>query len=601
MSGEAKSGMAVWRAAGLVAATYVYFLIFAEFAFIELARPVTGDGTPLRAVMGALAAGGIAGSVLGARRAGPGLRRWFLGCALAAGLAVVAPGAGVAGLGGAAAAVGLALGGATVKLASGLRALAGASRLGWAAGLGTGAAYAICNLPVVFEATAPAQAGVAILAALAGAWAAGGDEPGVEATDAVVAESPSKAGVARWVGVFLALVWMDSAAFYIIQHTEHLKAATWQGAWTLGGNAAAHLLAALAAGRALDRGHARGVAAAAALLLAAACLLLGRAGAEVLYVAGVSLYSAALVHVPARAGRPWVAAAVFAVSGWGGSALGIGMAQDLHGVPPWFPLAALGVIAVGLLGLRRMTAVAALVAALAGLAPDEARAEEAAVTRGREVYIAEGCIHCHSQYVRPGTPDVERWGPATELEVLLKESPPLPGNRRQGPDLANVGNRRTAEWNRLHLIAPRDVSPGSRMPSYAKLFQAGETRGEDLLAYLSTLGAGTEESRAKTVAEWRPRAGARVDLELGRAWFARACAQCHGPEGRGDGPLAVRLAGRPADLTRAGMDRDEERLARIIKFGRFGTAMAGHEALTDDAVVSLARLVKELQGAEAKR
>jgi cytochrome c oxidase cbb3-type subunit 2 len=217
--------------------------------------------------------------------------------------------------------------------------------------------------------------------------------------------------------------------------------------------------------------------------------------------------------------------------------------------------------------------------------------------------VAEGCIHCHSQYVRPGTEDVVRWGPARALEELLKERPPLFGNRRQGPDLLNVGNRRNAEWNRLHLISPRAVAPGSRMPGYARLFAEGEGKGEDLVAYLGSLGAGTEEARAALVAAWRPgeSAWARAEATGGAAWFGRLCAPCHGPEGRGDGALAARLTGGAANLTREGMDRDEERLARLIKFGRPGTAMAGHEALEDAAVVSLARFVAGLQGAGVKR
>jgi cytochrome c oxidase cbb3-type subunit 2 len=119
-----------------------------------------------------------------------------------------------------------------------------------------------------------------------------------------------------------------------------------------------------------------------------------------------------------------------------------------------------------------------------------ARAEDAAlIHRGREVYIAEGCIHCHSQYVRPGTADEERWGPAIPLSESERQRPPLFGNRRQGPDLQNVGARRTAEWQRLHLQSPRAVTPGSRMPSYAHLFSPGPASdGEALLAYLGSLG-----------------------------------------------------------------------------------------------------------------
>lgn len=591
-----------WRAVALVAATYGYFLIHAEFAFLELARPVAGDGTGLRVVMGALGAGGVAGSLLaacGRTRLGD----WLLGCALAAVAALVAPRGGVAGLALVGAATGFALGGATVALAAGLREMVGGRGLGLVIGLGMGAAYAACNVPWVFEASPAAQALAAALAAGVASWLARREGAG-ELSGKMDTGGARRGGATwPWVAVFLALVWMDSAAFYIIQHTEALKEATWRGAWTLWGNAATHLGAAAAAGWALDRGRAGAVAALAALALAGACAWITSAGAELAYVAGVSLYSTALVFVPARTGRASAAAAIFAVAGWGGSALGIGMAQDMRGIPAWFGPAALAMVAAGLLWRRRagVALAAGAVVLVAGANVGEAAEPDAAAAlRGREVYVAEGCIHCHSQYVRPGTEDVTRWGPAQSLEELFKQRPPLPGNRRQGPDLLNVGNRRTPEWNRLHLIAPRAVSPGSRMPSYARLFATGDTRGEDLVAYLASLGAGTEPERAATVAAWKPSPAAKVDVAAGAVLFSRLCAQCHGPEGRGDGVLAARLAGRPADLMRREMDRDEERLARLIKFGRPGTAMAGHEALTDDAVVSLARHVAGLQAAGAK-
>lgn len=124
-----------------------------------------------------------------------------------------------------------------------------------------------------------------------------------------------------------------------------------------------------------------------------------------------------------------------------------------------------------------------LVLALAGAAS----AQELLLRRGREVYIAEGCIHCHSQYVRPDTDDAVWWGPVRPLQELERQHPPLFGNRRQGPDLLNVGARRSAEWLRLQLQSPRIAMPGSRMPSYAHLFRNGRQEGEALLAYLLSL------------------------------------------------------------------------------------------------------------------
>jgi cytochrome c oxidase cbb3-type subunit 2 len=126
---------------------------------------------------------------------------------------------------------------------------------------------------------------------------------------------------------------------------------------------------------------------------------------------------------------------------------------------------------------------------LLGLVLAASAQDAALIRRGRAVYLAEGCIHCHSQYVRPGTADEERWGPAQPLAEMEQQRPPLFGNRRQGPDLQNVGTRRTAEWQRLHLQSPRALMPGSRMPSYTHLFGPQPANdGEALLAYLASLG-----------------------------------------------------------------------------------------------------------------
>ena len=86
------------------------------------------------------------------------------------------------------------------------------------------------------------------------------------------------------------------------------------------------------------------------------------------------------------------------------------------------------------------------------------------VERGRQVYISEGCIHCHSQYVRPNSPDVLMWGPVESISELREENPPLIGNRRQGPDLAEVGARRSALWLKAHFYNPAQVSGSSIMP-----------------------------------------------------------------------------------------------------------------------------------------
>ena len=45
-------------------------------------------------------------------------------------------------------------------------------------------------------------------------------------------------------------------------------------------------------------------------------------------------------------------------------------------------------------------------------------------------------------------------------------------------------------------------------------------------------------------------ARAQADADLGRQEFMRACASCHGADGKGGGPVAKSLAKEPADLTK---------------------------------------------------
>ena len=596
---------ASWFAASLViAATYFYFLIFAEFAFLELASHVAPTPAGLRMLMLALGAGGVLGGATAAwpcrRLSAPVILTWTLrGCAVSALLAVLA--ATPATLWMAGLAVGLSLGALTVTLAASLGAATAQRKLGLCIGAGTGVAYMLANLPPLFHAAPSTQTMLA--AALVGvASFLPRRILSIENPDTRLV--PPRHEVARWTGVLLAFVWMDSAAFYIVQHAEDLRAITWHTNTSLIGNAAIHLGAAIVAGALLDRGWRRSVIAVAALALATAGLILNGTLPAVLpaawcYTAGVSLYSTVLVEYPARTGLRGIAATIFTVAGWFGSAAGIGMAQDLARIPTGLIMAAVLIGGLALCWRPRNAGALAIALLLFLSAKTDLRADEASL--GREVYIAEGCMHCHSQYIRPrSAADVERWGPATSLGQARIAAPPLFGTRRQGPDLANVGNRRSPEWNRLHLIAPQAVSPGSRMPSYAYLFSHHDPRGEALVAYLESLGATEIASRRAQTAQWTPKTDAAITPERAKKLFAQACAPCHGPEGQGTGPVASQFLVRPPDWTQSvwrHVTDDvalEANLSRIIKFGLPGLPMAGHEYLPDEEIVGLARLVMTL-------
>jgi cytochrome c oxidase cbb3-type subunit 2 len=90
---------------------------------------------------------------------------------------------------------------------------------------------------------------------------------------------------------------------------------------------------------------------------------------------------------------------------------------------------------------------------------------------GRDVYIANGCVGCHSQRIRPCRAETERYGPSSVAGESGWDHPFLWGSKRTGPDLARVGGRYSDEWQRAHLYNPRNVVPESKMPAYPWLVE----------------------------------------------------------------------------------------------------------------------------------
>ena len=85
---------------------------------------------------------------------------------------------------------------------------------------------------------------------------------------------------------------------------------------------------------------------------------------------------------------------------------------------------------------------------------------------GRDIYVREGCYNCHSQMVRPLYGDTERYGHYSMAGETVYDHPFQFGSKRTGPDLARVGGRYSDEWQRIHLMNPRDVVPESNMPGF---------------------------------------------------------------------------------------------------------------------------------------
>lgn len=108
---------------------------------------------------------------------------------------------------------------------------------------------------------------------------------------------------------------------------------------------------------------------------------------------------------------------------------------------------------------------------------------------GRDLYISEGCYNCHSQMIRTLVPDVMRYGRSgvaddySHLGESLFDHPFQWGSKRTGPDLAREGGelatgskymrvgKRGNDWHFKHFLNPREITPGSNMPSYPWMFE----------------------------------------------------------------------------------------------------------------------------------
>jgi cytochrome c oxidase cbb3-type subunit 2 len=162
---------------------------------------------------------------------------------------------------------------------------------------------------------------------------------------------------------------------------------------------------------------------------------------------------------------------------------------------------------------------------------------------GRDLYIREGCVGCHSQQIRMLRAEVQRYGPYSLASESVYERPFLWGSKRTGPDLTRVGDRYSDEWHRIHLRNPRVVVPESNMPGYPWLAQQplkaddiadrmrtlrtlgvpytdaqiaaapdalkGKTEEDAMVAYLQGLGTGARKAAQAAQAVAKPAQGAK--------------------------------------------------------------------------------------------
>ena len=99
-------------------------------------------------------------------------------------------------------------------------------------------------------------------------------------------------------------------------------------------------------------------------------------------------------------------------------------------------------------------------------APPGVKPYDALRLAGKDIYVREGCYLCHSQMIRALRAETQRYGHFSEAEESVYDRPFQWGSKRTGPDLARVGGKYSDQWQRLHLMNPRQVVPVSNMPGY---------------------------------------------------------------------------------------------------------------------------------------
>ena len=116
-----------------------------------------------------------------------------------------------------------------------------------------------------------------------------------------------------------------------------------------------------------------------------------------------------------------------------------------------------------------------------------------ALRKGRDIYIAEACWHCHSQFIRPVSNEDVRFGKVSWAGEYMNEMflPHLFGTRRVGPDLIRENGRHGNDWHAAHFWDPTQVVPTSVMPRYPWFYDGAEpnARGIAIITYVQWLGS----------------------------------------------------------------------------------------------------------------
>ena len=222
--------------------------------------------------------------------------------------------------------------------------------------------------------------------------------------------------------------------------------------------------------------------------------------------------------------------------------------------------------------------------------------------RGMNIYVAEGCLYCHTQQVRPLDVDAPFGRPSAPGDYARlrpldnwRMTPEILGTERTGPDLSNAASRQPSDtWQFIHLYNPRAVVKDSVMQAYPWLFETKQhpasedvvvpvpqeyapregkvvatQKAKDLVAYLLSLKQ-VPIAETETGAQTPPFKAGVTEIGLGAQVYASHCASCHQPNGEG-----VPGAFPPLKDDPVATDKDPKRHIEIVLFGLQSVAIGG--------------------------
>lgn len=262
---------------------------------------------------------------------------------------------------------------------------------------------------------------------------------------------------------------------------------------------------------------------------------------------------------------------------------------------------------------------------------------------GKAIYVANGCVACHTQQVR--NIDMDRpWGNRPSIAAdyadnrrtdFWRNTATLMGTERTGPDLTSIGQRQSStEWNLVHLFNPRIVVSQSVMPAYPWLFEykknptkkdvivaipatyemvgkklVAKKEALQLVAYLQSLRQAKlpdnkpvaeflYQSKSNTIVA-NQKAPAIAD---GVALYTQHCQACHRENGEG-----LKGAFPPLKGSLIVLDDNPERMLQIIMRGydanpQYGTMppVGTNSQLTADEITSIMNHERNSWGNNAK-